>query len=342
MRRWRVVAATAAVAVVAAGAAVWSANRSDDGSADSTMSLTLTTTEVTQKDLVIYDETTATLGFTTSVTVSSPVAGTVTSIMSTGNRVDPGTVVASIDGAPLVAMLGDVPASRALSKGVSDGADVRQLESNLVLLGFDPEGAITIDDEFDSATAAATTAWENSLGLDGDGKVPQGEVVFVPGHLLVDGVSLSVGGAVASGGTLLTGRQTERSFLVAATGATTLIDRFTVPGTTVTTGTVLFWHGGFPVVAVEGDSATTPALTRDLSTSSTNGLDVRLLEQMLAAGGFDAGGALTVDDDFNEATATAVSRGGPRSASPSNPRPSWCPPAVSSSCPPDSAPARRC
>ncbi len=307
MRRSQVVGAAAAVAVVAAGAAVWLTNRSEDSSADATKSLTLTTAEVTQKDLVIYDETTATLGFTTSVAVSSPVAGTVTSIMTTGNGVDPGTVIGTIDGAPLVAMLGDVPASRALSRGVSDGSDVRQLESNLVLLGFDPTGAITIDDEFDSATAAAVTTWENSLGLDGDGKVPQGEVVFVPGHLLVDEVPVSVGGAVASGGTVLTGRQTERSFLVAATGATTVVDRIAATGTTVTTGTVLFWHGGHPVVAVEGDSATTPALTRDLSTSSTNGLDVRLLEQMLAAGGFDAGGALTVDDDFNEATATAVS-----------------------------------
>ncbi len=307
MRRSQTIGATAAVAVVAAGAAVWSANRAEDDSADSTKSLTLTTAAVTQKDLVIYDETTATLGFTTSATVSSPVAGTVTSVTEPGSRVDPGTVIASIDGAPLVAMLGDIPTSRALSKGVSDGADVRQLESNLVLLGFDPQGAITIDDEFDSATAAAVTTWEDSLGLDGDGKVPQGEIAFVPGHLLVDGVSVSVGGAVAAGGTILTGRQTERSFLVAATGTTSLIDRIAAADTVVSTGTVLFWQGGMPVVAVEGDSATTPALTRDLSTSSTNGLDVRLLEQMLAAAGFDATGSLNVDDDFDAATATAVS-----------------------------------
>ncbi len=42
------------------------------------------------------------------------------------------------------------------------------------------------------------------------------------------------------------------------------------------------------------------------SSAPKRGSDVRLLEQMLSAGGFDAGGTVVVDDTFDEATATAV------------------------------------
>ena len=47
-------------------------------------------------------------------------------------------------------------------------------------------------------------------------------------------------------------------------------------------------------------------LDRDLFVGADAGSDVRLLEQMLSAGGFDAGGTVVVDDTFDEATATAV------------------------------------
>jgi peptidoglycan hydrolase-like protein with peptidoglycan-binding domain len=206
-------------------------------------------------------------------------------------------------------MLGDVPSYRSLSTSSSNGIDVRQLEQNLVLLGFDPTGTISIDQKFDAATAAAVTRWEDSLGLTGDGKVPKGEIVYVSGHLLVDTASTSVGAAVSAGGGLFVARQTERSYPVAATGANgTSITKIAPAGTAVTTGTVLFWHGFFPVVAIEGDATIVPALTRDLSVSSSSGVDVRLLEVMLVAGGFDPDKAISVDDTFDAATAAAVQR----------------------------------
>lgn len=305
----RTVVLAAIVGLAGIGTAWWLVGRNPDTTAAINDTAPLSIAEVTQRDLVIYDETTATLGFTNSVTVSSPVAGTVTSIISAGDHVDPGTVVATVDGAPVVAMLGDVPSYRDLSTSSADGIDVRQLESNLVLLGFDPDGAISIDEVFDSATKAAVTLWENSIGLEGDGEVTQGQIVFVPGHLLVDTASVSVGGAVGSGGSLFVGRETERSYLVSATGSDGgAITSVAAPGTAVATGTVLFWQGGFPVVAIEGDSSTTPALTRDLNTSSSNGVDVKLFEAMLVAGGFDPDSAIVIDDDFDDATAAAVQR----------------------------------
>ncbi len=237
--------------------------RHADTSSVARESVKLSTTKVQQLDLVTYDETNATLGFTTSATVSSPVAGTVTSIVSGGDAIDAGTVVATVDGAPVVAMIGDIPEYRALSTSSSDGADIRQLESNLVQLGFDTDHKIVIDETFDSATKAAVTAWEDSLGLDGDGKISAGEVVFVPGRLLVDTVSATVGGSVQSGTALVVGRQAERKYLVSAAAGPT-IDRLATGGE-VTTGTIVYWSNALPVIAIEGDAAATPVLSRSLS-----------------------------------------------------------------------------
>jgi peptidoglycan hydrolase-like protein with peptidoglycan-binding domain len=308
MKRTATVVAAVVVIGAAAATTVWLTTRSTTSSAAAVTHPTATA-KVTTRDLAIYNETNATLGYTTSVTVSSPVAGTVTSLISTGGKIGAGTVVASVDGAPVVAMFGDVPSYRDLSVGVSSGVDVRQLEQNLVLLGFDPTGAITVDNTYDSATAAAVTSWENSLGLTGDGKVTKGEVVFVPGALLVDSTSVSVGGAVAAGSPLVQGRQTARSFLVSAVGvANPVITHVAAPGTPVKTGTELFRQNGFPVVAIEGDSSAVPALARALSISSTDGVDVKLLEEMLVAGKWDKGQPITIDDHFDASTAAAVNR----------------------------------
>ena len=121
----------------------------NDSSTVAKVPVKLSTAKVQQLDLTTYDETTATLGFTTSVTVSSPVAGTVTSIVAGGDTVDAGTVVATVDGAPVVAMIGDIPGYRDLSTASTNGADIRQLELNLVHLGFDPDHKIVIDEKYD-------------------------------------------------------------------------------------------------------------------------------------------------------------------------------------------------
>jgi peptidoglycan hydrolase-like protein with peptidoglycan-binding domain len=294
------------VALVAGGAGGYLAgSRQTDTATVASDPVKLSTAKVQQLDLVTYDDTTATLGFTTSATVSSPVAGTVTSIVSGGDTVDAGTVVATVDGAPVVAMIGDIPGYRDLSTASSDGADIRQLEMNLVQLGFDPDHKIVIDEKYDAATKAAVTAWEDSLGLTGDGKITQGELVFVPGRLLVDTVSATVGGSVNAGSALVVGRQAERKYLVDGLAGAT-IDRQASPGTKITTGTILYWSNGLPVIAIEGDAAATPVLSRSLSDGVSDGVDVKLFEQALNTLGFNGDGAMTIDDHFDSATATAA------------------------------------
>ena len=149
------------------------------------------------------------------------------------------------------------------------------------------------------------TAWEDSLGLTGDGKITKGELVFIPGRLLVDTVSATVGGSVNAGSALVVGRQAERKYLVAGRAGAT-IDHQPAAGTKVATGTVLFWSNGFPVIAIEGDATATPVLARDLSDGVSDGVDVKLFEQALDTLGFNADSTMVVDDHFDAATATAT------------------------------------
>ena len=302
----RRVGAVGAVAILAvgAGAVAWLAT-SDDSDAAAAATSTVSTATIEQRDVITYDETTATLVYTDSITVSSPTAGTVTSIASAGDRLVAGSIVASVDSSPVVALIGDVPGWRDLSTSSSDGVDIRQLETNLVALGYDSDGDITIDSEYDTATAAAVDLWKASLGLDDDGEVAQSLVTFVPGELQVDTTSVVVGAATVEGGALLDTRMTKRAFpVVAQAGA--VITSLAAPGTEVDSATVLYRNGGLPVAAIEGDSSAIAALDRELYVGVSAGGDVRLLEQMLATEGLDAAGTLVVDDTFDEATATAV------------------------------------
>jgi membrane fusion protein, multidrug efflux system len=305
-RRRIVVAGIVVVAGAVAAAAIVATDDQTSTSADE-LPAVVATVAVEQRDVVTFDEATATLGYTASVTVSSPVTGTVTSIVGEGAEIGPGTVVATIDGEPVVALIGDIPGWRDLSSDSIAGIDVRQLEANLVSLGFDPDGAIVIDSTYDDATEDAVTAWEIALGLDGDGEVPQRQIVFVPGSLLVDEVAVPIGGAATVGGELLTARQVERRFLVSTPGASVVGD-IASSATPVTTGTILFSNDSLPVVAIEGDQSAVAALSRELEVGSDDGADVKLLERMLVTGGHDPNGAIVIDDEFDLATAEAVLR----------------------------------
>ena len=267
----------------------------------------LATAQVQRRTLELTDETTATLVYVGSATVSAPVEGTVTALAAEGDVVEAGSVVASLDGEPVVALYGDLPPWRDLGTSADDGADVYQLELNLVALGYDPDGDIEIDQTYDSATAAAVELWQADLGVEETGEVLQSAVVYVPGRLLVDETNATIGAGVSSGTSLLSGRLVERiSYVPSTSAAEGAIAGLATADTPVTTGTVLFTDGAYPVVAVVGDAATLPLLERDLSEGVSDGIDVELLEQTLASLGFDAGGELTVDDEFDTATGTAL------------------------------------
>ena len=85
-----------------------------------------------------------------------------------------------------ILMYGPLPAWRDLSNQSGAGLDIHQLEINLRILGFDPNNEITIDQTFDSGTNNAIKRMQESLGLQSTGEIAFGEVVFMPGPIVIE------------------------------------------------------------------------------------------------------------------------------------------------------------
>jgi peptidoglycan hydrolase-like protein with peptidoglycan-binding domain len=125
-------------------------------------------------------------------------------LVSIGEQVGIGSVLYAVDGEPIIALYGDTPAWRTMSVSSEVGADVRQLESSLVALGFDTDGAITVDDEFDASTRDAVKAWQTDLGVEVTGTVELGTVVFIPTEGIVSAALVRRGAIVDDGTAILT------------------------------------------------------------------------------------------------------------------------------------------
>ena len=205
-RGWIALGATAAA--LAGAAVIALAAGSASGGAKPVASSGPTAT-IARRDLVQTDDQQGTLGYSGNATVYSQLGGIVTWLPQPGDVIRPDRRLFSLDQTPVVLMNGRVPASRTLAQGVSDGADVLELKRDLVALGYDPEGQITIDEHFDAATAAGVKRWEAAHGLTQDGQVRLGRIVFLAGAQRVATVSASLGQALP--GTAASGSSSESS-----------------------------------------------------------------------------------------------------------------------------------
>ena len=198
--RW----AVAAVAI-AAGAA-WFAAAGDGGgsSAAATSGVPTAAAEVTRRDLVDRQDIEGAITYAASRTVAATAQGTLTRVRPEGSTVRRGQSLFSIDaGATAFVMYGRVPMYRSLAGGVSDGGDVRQLERNLVALGYDPGESIEVDREWDAATTAAVLRWQGDRGLVRDGVVEPGDIVITGGPARVGRHEGGVGDPVRAGAPVL-------------------------------------------------------------------------------------------------------------------------------------------
>jgi peptidoglycan hydrolase-like protein with peptidoglycan-binding domain len=160
------------------------------------------TAPIERRDLVVRDSEDGTLGYTGSRTVWSRVSGTITWLPAAGQVIGRGQRLLSVDDQPVLLFYGAQPAYRRLAAGVANGEDVRQLEENLVSLGYDPGGAMAVDDHFSDTTAAIVKRWQRALGLRATGAVELGRVVFLPGERRVGQLKVALGstGGGGSGG----------------------------------------------------------------------------------------------------------------------------------------------
>jgi hypothetical protein len=171
-------------------------------------------------------------------------SGILTRVPAVGAVVGRGQAIYEVDGHPVPLWYGSRPAWRAFQLGMTDGPDVRQLEANLVALGFDPGRAITVDHHYSWATAAAVKRWQRAIGRARTGAVPLGQVVFLPGPIRVATVTATVGAPLPAGTAVLSASSTRPQVTVALDPALQQLVRrgdrveVTLPDGKTTRGTV--------------------------------------------------------------------------------------------------------
>jgi peptidoglycan hydrolase-like protein with peptidoglycan-binding domain len=169
------------------------------------------TATVIRTSITATEEDSGTLGYDGSFTLYAAVPGTITWLPAPGLVISPGRWLFAIDGQPATLLRGQQPAWRAFAPGMTDGPDVRELERDLVAGGYDPLGAITIDDHYDWATQAAVERWQAAHGAgvaEQDGQIPLGQVAFVPAPIRVASLSVAPGAMVTPGTPVLTATST--------------------------------------------------------------------------------------------------------------------------------------
>ncbi|MEU4473169.1 HlyD family efflux transporter periplasmic adaptor subunit [Micromonospora sp. NPDC023888] len=213
-RRTATVLAVAVAAPLAAGVA-YAARPQGDAPDPPAAAVAIGTAKVTQGTLTERIQVSGVLGYLGSYTVDHRgMPGVLTAGPDSGATFGRGAVLYRVADIPVRLLLGSVPAYRDFRYGMSDGPDVRQLERNLVDMGFDPYHRITVDRHFSAATATAIRRWEASWGRPAyqrTGRLTQAQIVFLPAPLRVTQLQIRVGGTVGPGTTVLTGTSTDRA-----------------------------------------------------------------------------------------------------------------------------------
>jgi hypothetical protein len=197
-RGW--VAAGLMVVLAAAAGVAWRAGLLSSPAAASASGLDAAapaTAPVVREDITATTPVAATLGYAGSYPVSGQRGGALTWLPRAGQVISQGHVLYRIDnGRPVVLLYGSVPAWRDLGEGVS-GADVSQLNHDLVNLGYAGRAQVAAAgwDYYSEETFSAVQRLEAHLGVTfPPGSLSLGQVVFEPGAIRVARLTGSLGG----------------------------------------------------------------------------------------------------------------------------------------------------
>jgi peptidoglycan hydrolase-like protein with peptidoglycan-binding domain len=203
-----------AAAALAGGIAVLGGD-DDPGAPGAAHAAVGDTAKVERRDLVDRDEVDGTLGYAETGTLVAGAAGTLTSLRDPGAVVKRGQSLYDVDDVPAAFLFyGELPAWRDFTAWMEDGEDIRQLERNLRALGYDPDGDMTVDDEWDSGTTAAVERFQDDHGLEEDGSLEQGQVVFRSGPTRIGEAKATVGQPASPGKPLVDVSSTRRRVTV--------------------------------------------------------------------------------------------------------------------------------
>lgn len=254
-RRWisrRVVVIVVVVVLVVGGAVVGGfalfGSKAPAKAAGVDNAAATSTATVAKRSLSAQTNVSATLGYAGSYSVVNQGVGSFSRLPTVGEVIEPGEVLYSVGGQPVILLTGSTPAYRTLVAGIS-GPDAEEVNNSLVALGY---GAATLQGSpvFNAATAAAVMKLQAHLGVAQTGVLTMDGVIFLPSAARITAVSATLGAAAQVGATIATATSTTREVVVALDATEqasvkvgdqvtiTLPDTSTTPGVVSTVGTV--------------------------------------------------------------------------------------------------------
>jgi peptidoglycan hydrolase-like protein with peptidoglycan-binding domain len=229
-----------------------------------------------------------TLAYAGSYSVINERQGAFTALPSVGQVVGCGGVLYRVSDSPVVLLCGGTLAYRSLSEGDS-GPDVRQLNRNLVRLGYATGAALDpASDYFSAETAYALERLQSKLGVSQTGSLELGRAVFLPGPLRITKVTVTLGTGAGPGGPVAQATSTRRQVQVNLDAAEqssvkagdrvmiTLPNNRTTPGVITSVGKVAGSSGG--------SGATVPVYIAPRNPRATGGLDQAPVQVQITTG----------------------------------------------------------
>jgi peptidoglycan hydrolase-like protein with peptidoglycan-binding domain len=202
--RWLVaggIAVLAVITVLVAGLMPGEQTAGEPGASDNGNPTSLAT--VTRGSLFTQLTASGTLEYTapqgSAYTVVNQAAGTYSELPSPGWVISRGQVLYRVSNHPVVLLYGSTPVYRSLSEG-DTGPDVRELNRNLVALGYASSAELDASSDYFSAeTATALAQLQDRFGDDATGSLAKGQAVFLPGKVRIVAVPAILGTNAARG-----------------------------------------------------------------------------------------------------------------------------------------------
>ncbi|MFI6762301.1 peptidoglycan-binding protein [Micromonospora sp. NPDC050417] len=165
------------------------------------------TASVTRMDLIDQVRLSGKIGYGSGEEFVGKLPGTLTKIAGVGTVLRRGDVAYRVDEQPVIVLIGELPAYRALTLDV-EGPDVEQFEENLRALGY---RGFTVDESFGKSTAQAVKQWQRDLGLTETGSVELGRIAYVADPVRIAELKQRVGETATPGTAVFTVTGTTRT-----------------------------------------------------------------------------------------------------------------------------------
>jgi peptidoglycan hydrolase-like protein with peptidoglycan-binding domain len=141
--------------------------------------------------------------------VVNQATGILTALPSVGDVIKCGRVLYRVDGHPVPLLCGSTPLYRSLSGGMK-GWDVKELNRNLVDLGYADGAELDPSGHFGSETRSALKDLKGDLGLAKTGSLDPNQAVVLPGPLRISSVSATLGTPAQAGAAIAEATSTAR------------------------------------------------------------------------------------------------------------------------------------